>query len=126
MKYCSGGGGAEIYLRLKFQAPNSWGASLDAKLNTAQYGVFMYKYVQCFHWTKIEISNTITLNIIFVALFLKCLCKRLGLIHCLNLGSLIRSVPAKLIYHLFKMGFMDPLVTNFCFDFVLIYQYYNV
>ena len=119
MKYCSGGGGAEIYLRLKFQAPDSWGASLDAKLNTAQYGqsVFMNKNVQ---WTKIEISNTITLNIIFAALFLKCLCKRLGLIHCLNLGSLIRSVPAKLIYHSFKMGSMDPLVTNFCFDFVLI------
>ena len=74
--------------------------------------VFMNKYVQ---WTKIEISNTITLNIIFVALFLKCVCKRLGLIHCLNLGSLIRSVPAKLIYHSFKMGSMDPLVTNFCF-----------
>ena len=48
MKYCLGGGGAEIYLRLKFQAPDSWGASLDAKLNTAQYGqsVFMNKYVQ--------------------------------------------------------------------------------
>ena len=35
---------------------------------------------------------------------LKCLCKRLEIIHCLNLGSLIRSVPAKLIYHSFGMA----------------------